>query len=182
MQESQATEPSGARRDVGRRRLLQASLCAAVLGSTASARSSVPEPGLAAYVSQAHLIVVGVVERYAFHGVSREAPEERFQDFENDNERRTRRLDMFVRPQRVLLNTLGAPLPPLLRIPARTDLEGVKALVGATRIFLIRAYYPGEAGRNSGVFSPVRSSLGLIEEEEVRKALESKELLPRPGR
>jgi hypothetical protein len=140
---------------------------------------SPPEPSLSSYLSETKLVLVGVVERFLFHGVSPERPAELNRDFEQDSP--GRRLDILVRRERVLMNALGTETPAVLRMVARTTLSGVRPQLGSARIFLIsRVHRPERREQADPVFYPVRDSLPLSQEEEVVRLL--REQNSRPGR
>lgn len=131
-------------------------------------------PSLDVQLERADLVVVGVVERYIFRGVSRKTnPQEFDRDFDEEGKPGTRAMDVLIRIEQVLLKR-SATAPAAARIHWPIPLEQRASTLGSTRVFLLdKGYdYRPPNGSIQHTYQNVTPPLPMDEEKKVREALE----------
>lgn len=97
-----------------------------------------PLPTLEDYVKRADLIVVGTIERFVFRGANfGVAPNEYEKDYEEDDGKGTRAMDMFVNANRILKNKSEYRKPYLVRMQNRASYMKSGIKIGVRRVFLL---------------------------------------------
>jgi hypothetical protein len=146
-----------------------------LLGTQLNAIALSPKPpGLDVQLSRSEFVIVGLVERFVFRGVSRKVnPQEFDQDFDDEGKFGNRAMDVLVHVDEVLMRREETDMPDSVRIHWPIPIEQRANIIGERRIFLLDKGHTRRLpdGNIQRMFANVIQPLNVKDKKPVRDAV-----------